>query len=84
MHGNRSPIRKRVSNSLDGLVSLPLILAESLRDHCEDLRALRDWWEDEPRRTYQDDYLQMTKDLAQITKIIEQANAEIGGETGVK
>ncbi len=60
--------------SLDGLVSLPLGLAESLRDHCEDLRALRDWWEDEPRRTYQEDYRQMTKDLDQIIKIIEQAN----------
>ena len=46
---------ERVSNRINGLVSLPLDLVERLRDHTEDLRALRDWWATEPRRTYQRD-----------------------------
>ena len=71
------PHRKRVSKRIHGLVSLPLDLVERLRDHTEDLRALRDWWATEPRRTYQRDYQEMTKDLEQTTKIIMQANSSI-------
>lgn len=56
------------------LVSLPLELAESLRDHLWDLRNERDWWKDEPRRTYQRDYRAMTKDYEDVQAIIQRAN----------
>lgn len=56
------------------LVSLPLELAESLRDNLYDWRAAHYWWKDEPRGTYQRDYRAMTKDLEDVQAIIQRAN----------
>jgi len=60
---------------LNELVGLPRELVEDLRDYLWELRGEREWWKDEPRRTYQKDYAKMTADIEQLNEIIEQANS---------
>ena len=60
---------------VEGLVSIPLDLAEDLLDYMYELIAERDWWSNEKRCNYQRDYNAMIDARDRVLRIIKSPNS---------
>ena len=61
--------------TVEVFVSIPLDLAEDLRDYMDEIIGERHWWSMEKRCNYQRDYGVMIATRDRVSKIIDDANA---------
>ena len=66
---------KIVQVAMCGMVNLPMDLVEELRDNMWELCGEREWWRDEPRKRYRDEY-------AEIRALAERMDSICKRETG--
>ena len=52
-------------------VAVPKTLLEDLLDNTYELKGVRDWWKDEPRRRYSEDYARYEKNILEAEQLLK-------------
>ena len=79
IHPFSSEIMGGISDTISAPCSVPRELLEALLDNTYELRSSRNWWKDEPRCDYQQDYQKYCEEIAQAEKILKRSQGQANG-----